>query len=99
MSQGTKRWVQLCSVGNNGPVLRGLVSEDCADNPSDPNELSQTNFDEILKQTAEAHGVRVFIGEPSNVHGPEMRNQLIQILSAMRKNLFAFIGREGASAS
>jgi nucleoside-diphosphate-sugar epimerase len=97
---GVKRWVQLSSVGSYGPVLSGLVSEDWPDGPSNPYEVSKTSFDEILKQAAQAHGIEICIVRPSNVYGPSMRNQSIQqMLNAIQKNLFAFIGPEGASAN
>ena len=97
---GVKRWVQLSSVGSYGPKMSGLVNEDCPDNPSNPYEVSKTNFDEILKQAAQAGLIEICIIRPSNVYGPGMGNESIQqMLSAIQKNLFAFIGSEGASAN
>jgi len=100
VNAGVKRWVQLSSVGSYGQVSSGLINENWPDNPSDPYEVSKTDFDKILKQAAQNHGIEVCILRPSNVYGPCMRNQSIQqMLSAIRKNLFAFIGPEGASAN
>ena len=100
MKAGVKRWIQLSSVGSYGPVWNGLISEDWLDNPSDPYEVSKTRFDEILKQATQDHGIEICIVRPSNVYGPGMRNQSIQqMLGAIRKNLFVFIGPEGASAN
>jgi nucleoside-diphosphate-sugar epimerase len=100
VNAGVKRWVQLSSVGSYGPILSGLVSEDWPDNPADHYEVSKTDFDEILKRAAQDHGIEFCIVRPSNVYGSGMRNQSIQqMLSAIRKNLFAFIGPEGASAN
>jgi len=100
VNAGVKRWVQLSSVGSYGPVLGGLVSEDWPDNPSDPYEISKSDFDQILQNTAQNHEMEVCIVRPSNVYGPSMRNQSIQhMLRAIRKNFFAFIGPEGASAN
>jgi len=97
---GVRRWVQLSSVGGYGPVPSGLVSEDWPDNPSDPYEMSKTHFDQILHNTAQNREMEVCIVRPSNVYGPSMRNQSIrQMLSAMRKNVFAYIGPDGASAN
>lgn len=100
INAGVKRWVQLSSTGSYGPILSGLVSEDFPDNPSNSYEVSKTNFDEILKQAGKAHGIEICIVRPSNVYGPGMRNQSIQrMLDAIQKNLFVFIGSEGASAN
>jgi len=100
VKSGVKRWVQLSSVGSYGPIESGLVSEDSPDNPSDPYEVSKAAFDRILKQASQDRGIEVCIVRPSNVYGPGMRNQSIeQMLSAMRKNFFAFVGPEGASAN
>lgn len=97
---GVKRWVQLSSVGSYGQVLSGLVSEDWLDNPSNAYEISKTNFDKVLKQAAHAHGIEVCIVRPSNVYGEGMRNRSIgQMINAIRKGLFAFIGPPGASAN
>ena len=97
---GVKRWVQLSSVGSYGPIMSGLVSEDQPDKPSDAYELSKSDFDKILKKMARYHGIEVCIVRPSNVYGPGMSNQSIQeMLNAIRKNLFAFIGPAGASAN
>lgn len=95
-----KRWIQLSSVGSFGPALSGLVSEDWPDNPCDPYEISKTDFDNILKRASLDHGIEICIVKPSNVYGPGMRNQSIQqMVGAIRKNLFAFIGRQGSSAN
>lgn len=100
MKAGVKRWIQLSSVGSYGPIWNGLISEDWPDNPSDPYEVSKTRFDELLKQAAQDNGIEICIVRPSNVYGPGMRNQSIQqMLGAIRKNLFVFIGPEGASAN
>ena len=90
---GVKRWVQLSSVGSYGPIMSGLVGEDQPDKPSDAYELSKSDFDKILKKMARYHDIEVCIVRPSNVYGSGMSNQSIQeMLNAIRKNLFAFIG-------
>lgn len=100
VDRGVKRWVQLSSVGSYGPVRCGVVNEDWPDNPSDPYEVSKTNFDDILKKASRVHGIETCIVRPSNVYGQGMRNQSIQQLHrAIQKNYFAFIGPEGASAN
>ena len=97
---GVKRWVQLSSVGSYGAVANGVVRESFPVNPSNPYEISKTNFDEILQKAAQNHKIEVCLVRPSNVYGPGMRNQsLKQMLNAIQKNVFAFIGPEGASAN
>lgn len=97
---GVKRWVQLSSVGAYGPVHAGVVNEEYVDRPAGPYETSKTDFDELLKHAANIHGIEVCIVRPSNVYGPGMRNQSIgQMINAIRKGWFAFIGPSGASAN
>jgi nucleoside-diphosphate-sugar epimerase len=97
---GVKRWVQLSSVGAYGPLHAGVVTEEYVDRPVGPYEASKTDFDELLKHAANIHGIEVCIVRPSNVYGPGMRNQSIgQMINAIRKGLFAFIGPSGASAN
>jgi len=100
LDAGVKRWVQLSSVGCYGTISKGLVSEDWSVNPSNTYEISKTNFDEILLSTAKNHTIEVCLIRPSNVYGPGMGNQSIkQMMRAIRKKFFAFIGPEGASAN
>ena len=97
---GVKRWVQLSSVGSYGLVLNGLVNEEWCDNPASRYEVSKSNFDCRLKQASRDNEIEVCIVRPSNVYGAGMSNQSIQLmLSVIRKNLFVFIGLEGASAN
>lgn len=97
---GVKRWVQLSSVGAYGPVHAGVVTEECLDRPAGSYEASKTDFDELLSHAANIHGIEVCIVRPSNVYGTGMRNQSIgQMINAIRKGLFAFIGPLGASAN
>ena len=83
---GVKRWVQLSSVGSYGPVANGVVRENCDVNPSNPYEISKTDFDEILQKAARNFNIEVCLVRPSNVYGPDMRNQSIkQMLNAIQK--------------
>lgn len=97
---GVKRWVQLSSVGAYGPVLTGVVTEDWPENPDGPYEVSKSNFDRMLREMNHAHEIEFCIVRPSNVYGVSMRNNSIQqMLDVMERNLFAFIGPEGATAN
>lgn len=100
INAGVKRWVQLSSVGSYGPISSGLVKEEWPENPLSPYEISKTNFDKILQQASREHKIEICIVRPSNVYGPGMRNQSIQqMLKAIQKKVFTFIGPKGASAN
>lgn len=100
VNAGVKLWVQLSSVGAYGVVKEGVVSEDWSDHPAGPYEVSKSEFDEVLKRTSSDEGINICILRPSNVYGPGMRNQSIwQMINAIRKGIFAFIGSPGASAN
>lgn len=100
VQSGVKRWVQLSSVGAYGTVRDGVVTEDWPDSPVGPYEVSKVDFDLALKQSAIHNGLEVCIVRPSNVYGPNMRNQSIQqLLNIIRKGWFAYIGPVGASAN
>ena len=94
------RWVQLSSVGAYGAVQDGVVDEHWDDCPVGLYEKTKSDFDLALIQASRSSHLEVCILRPSNVYGPGMRNQSIQqMLNAIRKNLFAFVGPEGASAN
>ena len=97
---GVRRWVQLSSVGAYGRVLKGVVDENWNDCPTGHYENTKSNFDLALIEASRLTSLEVCILRPSNVYGSGMSNQSIeQMLSAMRKKLFAFIGPKGASAN
>jgi len=97
---GVRRWVQLSSVGVYGVVRDGVVDEYWDHNPSALYENTKADFDVALIEASKWSGLEVCILRPSNVYGPGMRNQSIkQMLTVIRKNLFLFIGPEGASAN
>ena len=97
---GVHRWVQLSSVGAYGAVQDGLVDEHWDDYPVGLYEKTKSDFDLALIEASKRTHLEVCIVRPSNVYGPNMRNQSIQkMLNAIQKNLFAFVGPEGASAN
>ncbi len=97
---GVKRWVQLSSVGAYGPVQDGTVTEDWPARPAGPYEVSKTEFDRVLRQYTKHSGMAVCIVRPSNVYGPNMRNQSIQqLVNTLRQGWFAYMGPVGASAN
>lgn len=97
---GVKRWVQLSSVGAYGPVQAETITEEYSDQPVGPYEISKADFDKVLRKTAKNQEIEVCIIRPSNVYGPGMRNQSIrQMIGAIRKRVFLFVGPPGASAN
>jgi len=97
---GVHRWVQLSSVGAYGAVQDGMVDEHWDDCPVGLYEKAKSDFDLALIEASKSSHLEVCIVRPSNVYGPGMRNQSIeQMLNAIQKNLFAFVGPEGASAN
>ncbi|MDB9891199.1 NAD-dependent epimerase/dehydratase family protein [Alphaproteobacteria bacterium] len=97
---GVHRWVQLSSVGAYGAVQDGMVDEHWDDCPVGLYEKTKSDFDLALIEASKSSHLEVCIVRPSNVYGPGMRNQSIQqMLNAIQKNLFAFVGPEGASAN
>lgn len=97
---GVRRWVQLSSVGAYGAVRQGVVDEQWDECPAGIYENTKRDFDLALIAASERSELEICILRPSNVYGLDMRNQSIrQMLNAMRKNLYAFIGPEGASAN
>jgi nucleoside-diphosphate-sugar epimerase len=94
------RWVQLSSVGVYGPMRDGVVTEDAALNPAGPYEVTKTQSDEMVERSGRAKAFEYSILRPSNVFGPNMTNRsLFQLIQAIDRRLFLFIGRAGASAN
>ena len=97
---GVKRWVQISSVGAYGPIYRGFVDEQWRDCPVGLYEKTKSDFDLALLERSKHTNLEACIIRPSNVYGTDMRNESIrQMLSAIRKGLFSFIGSKGASAN
>jgi nucleoside-diphosphate-sugar epimerase len=94
------RWVQLSSVGAYGPARAGDVTEDWPDAPVGPYESTKSIADQQVYTAARSGAFEAVVLRPSNVYGPTMRNQsLFQLISAVNRGLFFYIGRVGASAN
>lgn len=93
-------WVQLSSVGAYGSHSSGIVTEQSTLNPLGIYEKTKTQSDQIVINAARAGAFTYSILRPSNVFGPSMTNQsLFQMIAMINKQLFFFIGRQGASAN
>ena len=100
ISSGVEQWVQLSSVGAYGPVVSGLVTENCRDKPFGVYESTKTEFDAVLRKITSITNLKHTIIRPSIVYGPGMRNHsLNQMMALLRKGWFVFIGSKGSSAN
>ncbi|MEW5949729.1 MAG: NAD(P)-dependent oxidoreductase [Thermodesulfobacteriota bacterium] len=94
------RWVQLSSVGVYGPHIAGVVTEETPLNPTGIYEKTKAESDLIILRAAESEAIRFSILRPSIVFGEGMTNRsLFQLVSAIDKGVFFFIGKRGASAN
>lgn len=94
------RWVQLSSVGAYGPVANGIVTEDSPEVPIGEYEQTKTEADRLVKEAAMEGAFSAVVLRPSIVYGPTMRNRsLLQLISAIDRGLFFFIGPPGAVAN
>ena len=100
IDSGVQRWVQLSSVGAYGSIQNGVVDERRFDCPVGCYEKTKSEFDNLLNAASQDSILEVCIVRPSIVYGPGMRNQSIkQMVRAIRRHVFAFVGPEGASAN
>ncbi len=87
------RFVQLSSVGAYGPCHDGVVTELTPESPNNTYEMTKTQGDNIVRQSA----VPYVILRPSIVFSEIMTNQsLFQMLGIIRRGLFFYIGKPGA---
>ena len=99
-SRQVAHWVQLSSVGVYGRVSEGVVSEMSGLNPTGQYEITKTESDQIVVDTANRGGFSYSILRPSNVFGAGMTNKsLLNMITMIDRRLFSYIGRPGASAN
>ena len=94
------RWVQLSSVGAYGRQGIGLVTEQAPLAPNGTYEVTKVKSDEMVINAAQTGAFESAVLRPSNVYGPEMKNQSLYGLIAMiNRGWFFFIGEAGATAN
>lgn len=94
------RWVQLSSVGVYGPHRAGIVTEETPLTPSGPYEETKAESDALVAAAASADAFQVAVLRPSIVFGEGMTNRSLHgLIEAVRRGLFVFVGRPGASAN
>jgi nucleoside-diphosphate-sugar epimerase len=95
-----RRWVQLSSVGAYGRQRSGVVTEESALNPGDAYEATKVESDALVASAATSGAFEYSIVRPSIVYGAQMSNRsLFGLISMIRRGLFFFIGKPGASAN
>ena len=95
------RWVQLSSAGVYGRYRDGVVSEKTPVTPQDEYETSKAQADQlVIEADAQRRFDSVAVLRPTIVFGAGMPNRSIaQMIGVIRRGLFFFIGRRGASAN
>lgn len=91
-----KRWVQLSSAGVYGIPKDKIINEKSPLSPQNPYEISKANFDKILSDVAIQNKLDFVILRPTNIFGSRMTNKsMFQLVSAVKRNIFFFIGNPG----
>jgi nucleoside-diphosphate-sugar epimerase len=94
------KWIQLSSVGAYGPQNGGVITETTSPNPFGVYEKTKLASDNLVSKAIQENAFPGTILRPSNVFGESMNNQSIyQMVSMIKKGLFFFIGKPGASAN
>lgn len=95
-----RRWVQLSSTGVYGPLRAGTVTAETPPAPVGPYERTKWQSDEIVRGAAAGGAFEVAVVRPSIVFGADMPNASVrQMLALIRRGLFSFVGKPGASAN
>jgi nucleoside-diphosphate-sugar epimerase len=96
-----RRWVQLSSVGAYGRRQQeGVVDESSPLAPEGEYERTKAESDALVSGIGAAGGFEAVLLRPSIVFGPGMPNRsLAQLVSAVRRGIYARIGRRPATAT
>lgn len=94
------RWVQLSSVGVYGRLRGGIVTEQSPIQPIGRYELTKKLSDDLVEIAGRNGAFEWTMLRPSIVFGEDMPNQsLFQLIGAIDRGHFFFIGEQGASAN
>jgi nucleoside-diphosphate-sugar epimerase len=95
------KWIQLSSVGAYGPQHDGaVITEITPPKPVGVYETTKLASDKLVSKAVQENAFPGTILRPSNVFGESMNNQSIyHMISMIKKGLFFFIGKPGASAN
>jgi nucleoside-diphosphate-sugar epimerase len=99
-SNKIKHWVQLSSTGVYGTIHSGIVNENQIYNPNNEYEKTKLESDFLVLGAAKNNTFTCTLIRPSNVFGQQMSNtSLFQLIKAIDKGIYIFIGPKGASAN
>jgi nucleoside-diphosphate-sugar epimerase len=99
-SNKIKHWVQLSSTGVYGTIHYGIVNENQIYNPNNEYEKTKLESDFLVLDAAKNNTFTCTLIRPSNVFGQQMSNtSLFQLIKAIDKGVYFFIGPKGASAN
>lgn len=94
------RWVQLSSAGAYGPRREGKVTEKTPEHPVGDYERTKASADALVSEAGAKGAFTYSILRPTIVFGAGMGNRsLYQLIAAIDKGFFFFIGKPGASAN
>jgi nucleoside-diphosphate-sugar epimerase len=95
-----KKFVYLSSVGVYGPVRKGEVTEDAAENPQGTYELSKQRAEQIVAAAAANGSFGHSILRPSKIYGAGMNLADIGlVLRLVRRRRFVYFGSPEATVS
>ncbi|MEW5864885.1 MAG: NAD-dependent epimerase/dehydratase family protein [Pseudomonadota bacterium] len=93
-------WVQMSSVAVYGPLRSGFVDEDWPLAPQREYEATKAEAERLVRMAAAGGTLTCTVVRPSTVFGPGMPNRsLRQLVSAVARGLFFFVGPPGALAN
>ena len=94
------RWVQLSSVGVYGRYRDGPVTEDAPQRPRGSYEATKAEADDVVLEASGRGDFPAVVLRPSIVFGEGMPSgSLRQLVRAVQRGQFFFIGPAGASAN
>ena len=94
-----KRFVHLSSVGVYGRPRSGVYEEDSEMKAINKYEESKIIADEWL-MSADSLGMEKIILRPSNIFGPDMKNDsLRELVASIEKRNFLFVGKKSSMAN
>jgi len=96
--QRIHHWVQLSSIGVYGRFSEGVIDEHSSLTPVGRYEQTKAESDGVVTALSKSGGYTLTILRPANIFGAGMPgNSLHQLLEIIRRGLFFYIGKPGAT--
>ena len=89
--QGVRRFVMCSTAGIYGKVVPGITDESTPVNPANIYERTKVRAEEVVRQSAVAHGIEYSIVRPAVVYGPR-DERLYKLFSTASKGRFPLFG-------